>query len=378
MEKQLGIIFCDLSNKHGLKENYDKAVKYALLAIEKGNYGGAYQLGKYYALNGDYENGTKYHTMAIEKNNDADSINQMGIYYYEKADYDTAIKYWLMGLKETTLINNLGICYYYHKNDQESGVKYWLMAIEYGDYDSAYRLGFYYMEMQDYDKGEKYYLLDIEKNNNIDTFSILGCHYYNVKDDHENAMKYFLMGVEKDDHHCMRNMGIYYRNMGEYENAIAYLLMAVHHDDTNAKFHMGICYKMMGDYDQMEKYLLMAMDDGCTDSIKPMVDHYQCRHMNFKLLKLYINHQNSYERYKIIECFNCVANGKLLPDEKNEFLNLITTFEFNDNDKLNTGLELLKNMANDKLTLMDLHFKYSIRGKGYNDAKKDFFERCLL
>lgn len=200
----------------------------------------------------------------------------------------------------------------------------------------------------------------------------MGCYYYNIRNDNENAMKYFLMGVEKNDYNSMVNLGVYYRNMGEYENARAYFLMAI--EGKSAKYNMWICYKMEGNYEKMEEYLLMAIKDGCTDSIKPLTDHYKCRGMNLKLLKLYIN--NGTKRCKIIERFNVIANCKLFPDEKNEFLNLLTNFEFNKDDALSSGLELLVNMIKDKLNLLDLHFKYTIRGKGYHEAKEDFYERC--
>jgi hypothetical protein len=298
----------------------------------------------------------------------------MGLYYYNKEKYDKAINYLLMGveLKDTTIINNLGICYYYPKNDKESGVKYWEMSVELGNYYCANRLGSHYMNNDDYENGEKYYLMDIEKNENIETYNIIACYYYNIKHDNENALKYFFMGVEKNDHNSMINLGIYYRTMGEYENARAYFLMAI--EDNSAKYHMGICYKMEGDYEKMEEYFLMAIKDGCTDSIKKLTDHYKCRGMNLKLLKLYIN--NSSKRCKIIGRFNVIANCILLPDEKNEFLNLLTNFEFTADDALSSGLELLVTMLNDKLTLLDLHFKYTVRGKGYQEAKEDFYERC--
>jgi hypothetical protein len=41
-------------------------------------------------------------------------------------------------------------------------------------------------------------------------------------------------------------------------------------------------------------------------------------------------------------------------------------------------LKTLKNVLMEKIDLMELHFSYSVEGKGFNDAKKDFISRISV
>ena len=79
------------------------------------------------------------------------------------------------------------------------------------------------------------------------------------------------------------------------------------------------------------------------------------------------------EKFEIIKTFNFVANKELSKDDENKFLLLLTSFKFNESDQLCTSLKLLINTFNIKVSLIDLHFKYAINGKGYNDI----FNKCL-
>ena len=45
-------------------------------------------------------------------------------------------------------------------------------------------------------------------------------------------------------------------------------------------------------------------------------------------------------------------------------------------DILNAAL-VLQNIYNDKISLMDLHFKYTVNGIGFQDAKTDFINKCI-
>ena len=58
-------------------------------------------LGLYYEnIKKDYEKAEKYYLMAIEKGN-VDAMNNLGIYYYNiKKDYEKAEKYYLMAIEK--------------------------------------------------------------------------------------------------------------------------------------------------------------------------------------------------------------------------------------------------------------------------------------
>jgi hypothetical protein len=95
--------------------------------------------------------------------------------------------------------------------------------------------------------------------------------------------------------------------------------------------------------------------------------------MKMKLLKLYIIDGT---RDNIITNFNLISNTVLSPEELAEFMTLVNDFEFTDDDQLCSSLRLLKNVLTEQLSIMDLHFTYTVHSKGFDDAKKDFFERC--
>src|SRR5438132_1358429 len=65
-----------------IKKDYDKAEKYYLIAIEKGNTIAIIKLAIYYKnIKKDYDKAEKYYLVAIEKGN-LDAINSLAIYYH--------------------------------------------------------------------------------------------------------------------------------------------------------------------------------------------------------------------------------------------------------------------------------------------------------
>ena len=53
------------------------------------------------------------------------------------------------------------------------------------------------------------------------------------------------------------------------------------------------------------------------------------------------------------------------------------SFNFEETDDLCLALKLLLNCLKNQMTIFELHFDYSMNGKGYDDAKKDFIDRCI-
>ena len=130
------------------------------------------------------------------------------------------------------------------------------------------------------------------------------------------------------------------------------------------------------DYNQMKKYYLMAIDKGDVNAMTNLVVYYKNENKDIKILKLYTLYSHFVTRSKIIDQFNTVACKTFLEQEI-KFLNLLTTFTFNENDNLYTSLKLLLNSINTQLSMIELHFEYTMNGKGYNDAKQDFLIRCV-
>ena len=118
----------------------------------------------------------------------------------------------------------------------------------------------------------------------------------------------------------------------------------------------------------------MAIKLNDLDSANRLIEHYENNNKNMDLLKLYIAHPYICERNKFIKFINN-AFINLTKNNYQEFINIISNITFTKEDKLSPLLEIHLNVLNEKLSLIDLHFKYSIEGKGYSDAKSDFMNR---
>jgi len=228
-----------------------------------------YETGK--GVEQDYEEAIKYYKMAIEKGN-GKAMNNLGrIYYngdYAEQNYEEAIKYYKMAIEkgEEHAMNNLGIMYEHgHGVEQnyEEAIKYYKMAIEKGPGDAMHNLGMLYEYghgvEQNYEEAIKYYKMAIEKGNCC-AINNLGRMYDNghgVEQNFDEAIKYYKMAIEKGNGDAMNNLGIIYefgkgieRN---YEEAIKYYKMAIEKDHEKAKSNIGVLIPKLNEVDNQTK-----------------------------------------------------------------------------------------------------------------------------
>ena len=90
----------------------------------------------------------------------------------------------------------------------------------------------------------------------------------------------------------------------------------------------------------MKKYYLMAIEKGDLMVIDELIRYY-IDNLNEKI----------YDEY---------------------FLNFINIENEELQNKLPENFKFIKNLYNEKIDLIELHFKYSLDGKGFEEAKKDF------
>jgi len=171
-------------------------------------------IGFYYELKDDYESAEKYYLMAIEKNCSVDSIYRLGSYYEngDVADYDKMKKYYLMAIEKGHIRAMYSLGEYYERiEDYNNMKKYYLMAIEKGNVYAMFLLGFYYENknlcviqdeknkielIENENLAIKYMLMTIENGKDNDKMQIgdaamsLGC-IYGERKDKENMRKYF-------------------------------------------------------------------------------------------------------------------------------------------------------------------------------------------
>lgn len=292
--------------------------------------------------------------------------------YYQVADKndDLMKKYYLMAIEHgyNSAINNLGI--YYCDINEELAITFFLMGVVNKDYRSMYNLGTIYCEKKDYETMLKYYLMSLEQQYSAPALDSLINHYHSRENNMEKVIYYCLIGAKHENVKCMYILGIYYNNRNE-EEMKKYLVMASEHGHEKSMIELINYYK----YPELKTYLWHGMKYHPAICFKELNNIY--RFNNIKLLKLHIKciDYNVTNRKKIIKLFNAVCNEKAVDMDK--YLQLITSFQFLPEDDLCVGLRLLTNTLNQKIELIDLHFKYSLEGLGFKEAKQDFLEQCL-
>jgi TPR repeat protein len=253
----------------------------------------------------------------IEKlfiNNIIDHTIECGNYYYIVGLYcyhihkncDEMIKYYLMAIEKgnSDAMYQLG---YYYKNitNYDEMIKYYLMAIQKGNCDARYQLRDYYKNIENYDEIKKNYLMAIEKDNS-DAMCKLGDYYKNIKN-YDEMKKYYLMAIEKDNSYAMCQLGHYYKNISyvrkygqyqiicyksiftNYNFMIKYYSMAISRGNSHAMYKLGNYHeKISHDYKEMKKYYLMAIanNDNCNAMFK-MAVYYDYTKNNYHKMKKY-------------------------------------------------------------------------------------------
>ena len=208
-------------------------------------------------------------------------------------------------------------------------------------------------------------------------FLYFGWYHYNITEDYITMEKYYKMAIDKGSGNSMNNFGLYHNNITKnYVEMEKYYQMAIDRENRVAMYNFGYYHQVITeDYVMMEKYYLMAINKGHDLAMNKLVKYYEDNMMYFKSLNLHISHSKN--REKIIELFNCISALILNEEDIKQFLDLVSKFEFIPDDKLCASLKLFLNSKKDQLDTMDLHFTYTIHGKGYDSAKEDFLSKCL-
>ena len=285
--------------------------------------------------------------MGIDKG-DHNAMYYLGIYYYDNKKIEQATKYLLMAIEKgnTDAMYKLGTYYKNDLKDEETAMKYFEMAIEKGKLNSISIVIKYYDSKKDYKKVRKYCKIGLN-NDNSDAMNLYGSYYYSIKKNNKKAFKYYLMASDLGNVHGFCNVGLMYS---------VYIK-----DDV-----------------LMEKYCLKALQMGSKfdGNIIRLKTYYKSNNFHMKLLDLYINYEHMRTRKELIETFELLMTKSMTIDDEKQFMSHLSTFKFEESDNLTSGLKLLVGALTNNVSLLDLHFKYSMEGKGYDDAKNDFFGRC--
>ena len=162
------------------EENYEEAIEYYKMAVEKGSVGAMHALGYMYCnidaedFENDYDEGIKYLKMAIEKGCGKSMFDLGWLYQHGKGvakNIDVAIKYYKIAVEKgnSEAMRALGDIYTGGANIEknfEEAIKYYKMAVEKGDGYAMYDLGTMYQYGigvdKDFEEAIRYYIMTID------------------------------------------------------------------------------------------------------------------------------------------------------------------------------------------------------------------------
>jgi len=317
---------------------------------------------------------TLYHDNTFEYINNKITHLYYGIYYQIHKKYDEMKKYYLMAISEKCCVSmyNLGDYYQIINKNYDKMKKYYLMAIEMGSSFAMNDLAVHYEEQEKNIKlAKKYYKMAVSHKNVMGLYN-LGSLYYSLN--RIDLMKIYFRKASKRGSVCaMVELGMYYKENNKYNKAKLYFLMAIDKGDHSAMYELGVFYHTNEKkYDLMEKYLLMAIDRGSAKAITFLEDYYSEYEKYDQLVELYLRFN---KHVKILSIIDLHLNGKIKHNLTNgKILELIQKIDVPVSDQP-PYYNIIKNLLNEKIDLMELHFQYSQNGKGFEEAKQDFYEK---
>lgn len=359
-------------------QNYHFMVHFLKMAAERYHGDAMYELGVYYYTIKNYNRSLRYYIMAFNQGIDKALIN-IPICYKRLDNYDLMVLYLKMGSKcdYVESIHELATYYHFTAKNYARALRYYFMAIDKGHVKALDNVGYCYHEMKEYTLMEKYYLMAIEQEC-INAMVNLGNYYKEIKN-YELMVYYYKMTAKENNDYVMNELGVYYHfTVKNYARALRYYFMAIDKGNVKAMDNVGYYYHYYPTeiikYKLAKQYYTMSIENGYT-RIKNLGTLYESNKKYVKLLQLYLKH--GYNREKIINTFNIAASKMLNEKNEKKLFDMITSFDFESTDKLRGCLRLLINSHNTKVDLLKLHFKYTVHGKGYNEAKDDF-DKCVL
>lgn len=178
--------------------------------------------------------------------------------------------------------------------------------------------------------------------------------------------------------------------MNDTEQVEKYYLMGAKKGLSDIMMQYAMLNKKRGNIILMKKYAAMAFEYGTIETMPQLLHYYsECWDSRWpdankcqEILDLYLNNkivQASVKRSCLIQTINNYSMLNNCDTEmKHKFMNFLIEFEFKESDKLNMSIALLISTAKSKISLIKLHYEHTINGKGYNEAKEDFINRCML
>ena len=266
----------------------------------------------------------------------------------------------------------MGTYCYFKQADFDGTIYFYEKGAAYGSVDAMYCAGKFYCDNTiNQEKTIKYFGMAIG-HGHTPSMNDLAMYYHEEKD-HANAIKYFQMSISHGSKTSLNNYAMYNVEQRKYTEAKKYFIMAIDNGCNVAMLNYAFhCQHIDYNMEEALKYMHMALEHGNMGAFSILGEHYRHSRDYIKLIELCTSYHHMADRKDVIGSITYLGGSILNSIESEKFLMLLTVFEIKPNDKLTSSLELLIKTLKQKIDLIDLHFKYSIQGKGFEDAKTDF------
>ena len=362
-----------LANLYSEKKKYNVAEKYYRIAFEGKSNLTCVDFIEFYENNNNYDNAKRYHLMNINCGlnhslhlmNDKDYVNVQKYYMCRNDIYSYAM-FCLANILEHKYVHEEDI---YENNSYEDAKRYYLMAIEYGCNDAIIRLAGMLGISRDYKDAERYYLMAIDNGCNDAILELATM--YNFCKDYENAERYYLIAINKGINDAILKLAAFYEKKEDYANAESQFLAAIECGLNDAVYQLASFFKRQQDHKNAKRYFSTALQ--YENNRRNARKNLKCCCKNVtELLKIYIKNSEFIERTKIIKSISKIWNSRMNDKEVTKFIEIVSKFEFHTDDDIPTLLKVFINLYIQKIDIIELHFKYTVEGKGFNEAKEDF------
>jgi len=255
-----GIKFGFLGICYDKLNDFSKAKKYYLLAIEKGDIVATYNLALMYQNNEQLDIAEEYYLQAIDKGVN-ESYTNLAVLLKNQGKHDEAEKYYLFAIEKGFVgaLNDLALLYFNQEKYNDAEI-FLLLAIKKGYVRALFNLALLYENQEKYIEAEKYYLLAVEKGD-VGAFFNLAL-LYKSQEKYTEAEKYYLLAIEKGDVEALNNLALLYENQAKYTEAEKYYLLAIEKGDVGALNNLALLYENQEKYIEAEKYYLLAIEKG--------------------------------------------------------------------------------------------------------------------
>ena len=197
-------------------------------------------------------------------------------------------------------------------------------------------------------------------------------HYYENEKNYQIARKFLL--IEYDSKY---NYVTCLVKNTDYINVMKYYRTKINTKYLTAIMNLADLLVREKDYENAKKYYLMVLlDEECNyshDAMRRIKNYYKKVKKNkVNLIKFYIKYPQIFERKKIIKSIKKLWISKMNDEEIEKFIEILSSFKFLPEDDIPSFLEVFVNLYCQKINVINLHFKYTVKGKGFDEAKKDF------